>query len=188
MTPLVAIGFALVQGNDKLIRNALKSVLLGFAVALMIGAFIGLLLRIVAPHFAISDQMNDRGSPNLLDLVVALASGVAGAYAMARPNLNSAIPGVAIAAALVPPIATAGLALTMGDLTLSGGALLLFFTNIVAIVLGTAMTFWSIGISTRVGGDRTVQVWPRYWFLGFVIVSFLLAAGMSILNPLEPVP
>lgn len=188
MTPLVAMGFALVQGNERLVRSAMKSLVLGFTVAVAIGAAVGLVIRLVAPHLPISPQMLERGSPNLLDLVVALASGVAGAYAMGRKNLNSAIPGVAIAVALVPPIATAGLALSMNSLTLFGGASLLFLTNIVAIVLGTAMTFWAVGISTRVEGDRPPQVWPRYLFLGFVIISFLLAAIMSVLNPLDPAP
>ncbi|WP_164214175.1 DUF389 domain-containing protein, partial [Stenotrophomonas maltophilia] len=49
------------------------------------------------------------GSGTLLDLGVAFISGVAAAYAVARPNLSGALPGVAIAAALVPPIAAAGL-------------------------------------------------------------------------------
>jgi uncharacterized hydrophobic protein (TIGR00271 family) len=188
MTPLVAMGFALVQGNTRLIRDALKSVVLGFTVALAIGAVLGLMLHVFAPKFAVSSEMLSRGSPNLLDLVVALASGVAGAYAMGRPNLVSALPGVAIAAALVPPIATSGLALTMGDFKLSGGASLLFFTNIVAIVLGTAITFWAVGISTRkVSVERkSEQMWPRYWFIGCVLVSFLLAAGMSYFNPINP--
>ena len=184
MTPLVGMGFALVQGNVKLIRSAFKSVVFGFAVALAIGAVLGLFLRIF--HFDITQQMLYRGEPNFLDLVIALASGVAGAYAMGRPNLVSALPGVAIAAALVPPIATSGLALTMGSPTLAGGASLLFFTNIVAIVLGTAFTFWAVGISTRVGtDDRPVQVWPRVWFFGFVIISFLLALLMSMYNLFE---
>ena len=184
MTPLVGMGFALVQGNVKLIRNAFKSVVFGFAVALAIGAVLGLFLRIF--HFDITQQMLYRGEPNFLDLVIALASGVAGAYAMGRPNLISALPGVAIAAALVPPIATSGLALTMGSPILAGGASLLFFTNIVAIVLGTAITFWAVGISTRVGSeDRPVQAWPRVWFAGFVIVSFLLAILMSMFNLFE---
>ena len=142
MTPLVGMGFALVQGNDKLIRNAMRSVVLGFTVALSIGAFCGLMLTLLSPGVEISPEMYARGAPNLLDLVVALASGVAGAYAMGRPNLISALPGVAIAAALVPPIATAGLALTMGAPGLCGGATLLFLVNIIAIVLGTAITFW----------------------------------------------
>ncbi len=185
MTPLVAMGFALVQGNLKLIRSALRSVSWGFAIALLIGASIGLMLRLFAPGLEISEQMADRGSPNFLDLVVALASGVAAAYAMGRPNLISALPGVAIAAALVPPIATSGLALTMGDLTLAGGASLLFFTNIVAIVLGTAITFWCVGISTRISEGRPAQIWPRYWLIGFVVLSILLTLEMWNFNPLD---
>jgi len=185
MSPLVAIGFALVQGNVKLVRSALKSVVLGFTVALLIGAILGLSMRVFFPGYPISSEMLSRGAPNLLDLIVALASGVAGAYAMGRPNLISALPGVAIAAALVPPIATSGLALTMGDFWLAGGASLLFFTNIVAIVLGTGITFWAVGISTRVSSERP-QNWPRYWFLAFVVVSFLLAAGMTYFNPVVP--
>lgn len=184
MTPLVAMGFALVQGNLKLIRSALRSVAWGFAIALLIGASIGLVLRFFVPGLEISEQMLDRGFPNFLDLVVALASGVAAAYAMGRPNLISALPGVAIAAALVPPIATSGLALTMGDLTLAGGASLLFFTNIVAIVLGTAITFWCVGISTRIMDGRPTQIWPRYWLIAFVVLSILLTLEMWNFNPL----
>ena len=194
MTPLVAIGFSQVQGNEKLIRSALKSVLLGFTVALGIGCLVGLMLHLFAPAVAITSEMYDRGSPNLLDLIVALASGVAAAYAMGRPNLISALPGVAIAAALVPPIATSGLSLAMGDFRLFGGSLLLFATNIVAIILGTAITFWAVGINNRVtkseSGEkvRAPLQWPRYLFLGLVVLSFVLAAEMSIYNPLSGSP
>jgi uncharacterized hydrophobic protein (TIGR00271 family) len=183
MTPLVGIGFALIQGNERLMRTALKAVLLGFAVAFLIAAVLGLLTNFLTT-ITISGEMAARDEPSLLDLLVALFSGVAAAYAMSRPNLLSALPGVAIAAALVPPIATAGMALTMGDSKLGGGALLLFFTNIVAIVLGTAVTFWAVGIDTRLvkaadGTQRQPRVWARYWFLGFVILSVGLAVWME---------
>ena len=183
MTPLVGIGFALIQGNERLMKTALKSVLLGFAVAFLIGATLGLLVSLLTTY-PVSGEMAARDMPGMLDLLVGLFSGVAGAYAMSRPNLLSALPGVAIAAALVPPIATAGMALTMGDATLGGGALLLFFTNIVAIVLGTAVTFWAVGIDTRLvkatdGTQRQPRIWARYWFLGFVILSLALAVWME---------
>ncbi len=189
MTPLVAIGFSLVQGNGKLIRSAMKAVLLGFTVAFTIGATIGLMLFLFTSLQA-TPEMYFRDWPNLLDLIVALASGVAGAYAMGRPNLLSALPGVAIAAALVPPIATSGLALTMGHYALFGGSLLLFATNIIAIILGTAITFWAVGINnreskTQTGEPRLQNLWPRYCFLGLVILSFLLAAEMLFFNPLK---
>ena len=188
MTPLVAIGFALVQGNVKLIRSALRSLVLGFAVAIGIALIFGLILHLLDSSFALTEEMTSRDSPHILDMVVALASGIAAAYAMGRPNLLSALPGVAIAAALVPPITTCGLALAIGQFPLAGGAALLFFTNIVAIVLGTAITFWCVGISTRISNDRPVQLWPRYWFLGFVVISLLLVAEISWINhaPVEP--
>jgi uncharacterized membrane protein len=72
----------------------------------------------------------------------------------------------------------------MGDLTPAGGASLLFFTNIVAIVLGTAITFWSVGISTRIKDGRPAQIWPRYWLIAFVVLSILLTFEMWNFNPL----
>lgn len=188
MTPIVAIGLALVQGNERLLKEGVKSVILGFAVAVLIGFVVG---ACTASEFSISQQMYAREQPNLLDLIVALASGVAAAYAMGRPHLISALPGVAIAAALVPPIATAGLSFPMGDLTLAGGAALLFFTNVIAIVLGTAITFWSVGISTYVGTNseqQRVQAWPRYWFIGFVVISCLLAVEMTYFSDRQADP
>ena len=193
MTPLVGMGFAMVQVNERLMRTAFKAVAMGFAVALAIGATLGLLVNGLT-NLEVTPEMAGRDLPSLIDLFVALFSGVAGAYAMSRANLISALPGVAIAAALVPPIATAGMALTMGDLVLGGGALLLFLTNIVAIVLGTAVTFWAVGINTRMvknadgSNQRPPRMWPRYWLAALVVLSFLLAIGMEILHPLHVVP
>jgi uncharacterized hydrophobic protein (TIGR00271 family) len=189
MTPLVAIGFSLIQGNLKLMRAALRSVVLGFTVALGIGVITGLILWLIASGVGVTPEMNGREAPNLLDLIVALASGLAAAYAMGRPNLLSALPGVAIAAALVPPIATSGLALSLAEYRLFGGALLLFATNIIAIILGTAITFWAVGINDRSASEsqsgRKPVLWPRYCFIALVIVSFVLATEINIHNPIE---
>ena len=175
MTPLAGTGFALVQGNEKLVKSAMKSVILGFAVAYLIAFLTGAL----APVKLVS-EMTSRGNPNLLDLLVALASGVAAAYAMGRPNLLSALPGVAIAAALVPPIATSGIALALPEFRLALGSLLLFLTNIVAIVLGTAITFWAVGVDARSDSKKSEgksnPTWPRLLFAVLVILSVLLAA------------
>ena len=152
---------------------------------------VGLMLHLFSPNVGITPEMFARNTPNFLDLIVALASGVAGAYAMGRAHLVSAIPGVAIAAALVPPIATSGLSLAMGHWELFGGSLLLFATNIIAIILGTAITFWAIGINSRDakkkvdGSQRQALMWPRYVFLGLVIISLILATEMHFYNPVN---
>ena len=170
MTPLVASGLSLVQGNWHLIRVASRTVFGGFLLAYGIGVLLGMVLPGLTP----TDEMLARGSPSAFDLLVALVSGMAAAYAGSRPHLLSALPGVAIAASLIPPIATSGMALAIGDLSLASGALLLFLTNIVAIVLGTAMSLWAVGIR---GGSRDTG--PRRWAIGVSGLLVLTAFGLA---------
>ena len=117
MTPLVGCGLAVVQGNTKLVRGSARSVSLGFLVAFGVALLMGLLI----PFPGLTSEVFARGRPTLLDLGVAFVSGLAAAYAVARPNLSGALPGVAIAAALVPPIAAAGLAFASGAWWVGGG-------------------------------------------------------------------
>lgn len=189
MTPLVGIGFALIQGNLDLIRKARWAVLVGFANAFAIGFVVGLMMWLFGDGNT-SDEMAGRDYPGLVDLFVALASGIAGAYAMSRKDLNGAIPGVAIAAALIPPIATSGMSAAIGNVTLCIGSLLLFLTNVVFIVLGTSVVFWSVGINTRLqkSGDKAQKayLWTRYLFAAFVIMSTILAIALYLFpNPFE---
>jgi uncharacterized hydrophobic protein (TIGR00271 family) len=178
MTPIVGAGLGLAHGNFRLIKSALLTVLRGFATAFVIGLLLGLLMQ---PEM--TSEIEDRGAPNFLDLAVALASGVAAAYAMGRPNLISAIPGVAIAAALVPPLAASGIALALGDFWHSKGALLLFFTNIVAIILGTTTTFWSVGIRPE-KPDKPTARWPLWTFIGLVALTVGLTAVVTLFRDL----
>ena len=141
MTPLLGSGLSLIQGNKVLARKAARTILLGFLTAYFLGVILGLL----TPGLEVTSEMAARGSPRLPDIIIAFLSGMAAVYAMGRPHLVSALPGVAIAAALVPPIATAGLATSLGAISLACGSALLFLTNIVTIVLGGAASWWIIG-------------------------------------------
>lgn len=145
MTPLLGAGLAMVQGNHVLFRDTLFTVLRGFLVAFAIAIFVAIVAGWFLP-VTITGELRARGQPTPLDILVALVGGVAAAYASGRPNLLSALPGVAIAAALVPPIATSGISLWLGDWGLSFRSALLFVTNIVAIILGTAMAFRATGV------------------------------------------
>ena len=147
------------------------------------GTFVTLFGFVSADEVVQIRELQARNNPNLLDLIVALVSGIAGAYAWGRPNLFSALPGVAIAAALVPPIATSGIALSCLSFQLSLGSLLLFLTNIVTIILGCTIVFWAVGIEARKskkskGDSRAERQWPRYFLLVFVLLSLILAAVM----------
>ena len=177
MTPLAGAGLALAQGNFYLLKMSLATVVKGFLTAFMIGVIVGLV-----GCREMSAEMMARTAPGFNDLLIALASGVAAAYAMGRPNLVSALPGVAIAAALVPPLATAGIMFSALELHLSLGAWTLFFTNIVAIVLGTTVTFWAVGIrGEKKSSDQLYPVWPRWLLLVLVVLTLVLTWFMRII-------
>lgn len=85
----------------------------------------------------LTHELVSRTAPTVLDLLVALAAGAAGAYATVRDDASAALPGVAVAVALVPPLAAAGVTLQLGQTGLAKGAILLYAANLVAIVLAS---------------------------------------------------
>ncbi|HFE67633.1 MAG TPA: TIGR00341 family protein [Chloroflexi bacterium] len=145
MNPMMAIAFGISVSNFKLIGAGANTTLRGIIAAIAIAT----LLTIFLPPQPATDQILSRTQPTYLDLLVALFSGAAGAYAMTRVNLAGAIPGVAIAAALVPPLGVVGYGLGTGRLDIAGGALLLFVTNLAAIVLAAALVFLVMGFQPR---------------------------------------
>jgi uncharacterized membrane protein len=98
---------------------------------------------------------------------------VAGAYAIARKEVGAALPGVAIAAALVPPLGSVGIGVALGDVSVALGALLLYTTNLVAIVFGAAIVFLMLGIRPPQRPER--RRWLRQG-LTISIVSLLLVS------------
>jgi uncharacterized hydrophobic protein (TIGR00271 family) len=107
---------------------------------------IGFLVSLVMPDILeLTPSLDARTSPGLLDLGVALAAGAAGAYVAARRTGTDALPGVAIAVALVPPLATVGICLELGRPDDAAGALLLFVTNFAAIVVAACVVFTLFG-------------------------------------------
>ncbi|RME76411.1 MAG: DUF389 domain-containing protein, partial [Planctomycetota bacterium] len=181
MTPMLGAGLALIQGNVVLVRSAARSIGNGFLLALAVGLVFGPLAPLGEP----TAELLARGSPNLFDLLVALLSGVAAAYAYGRPNLMGALAGVAIAAALVPPIATAGITLARGEPAIARGATLLFATNLVAIVLGAAAAFWALGVRASSSPGRR-RLWVRRTLLGLILAALVLSFPLasSLLGPL----
>ena len=176
MTPLLGSGLALVQGNLPLMRTCLRAIVLGFLAALAIGTLMGFL----APLSTLTSELASRGGPNLLDFGVAALSGIAASYCIARPGLSSALAGVAIAAALVPPIATVGISLALQEWSNASGAALLFATNVVAIILASALNFFANGV--RGQGTGNGSLWVRRTVIClFISVSILIVPLTSVL-------
>ncbi len=133
MGPIVGLGFALAVFDLAAMRRSLVSLALGIAVAVGFAAFLSLL----SPLQVVTDEIAARTRPNLFDLVVALLSGLAGTFATLRSR-QGAIVGVAIATAVMPPLATVGFGIATLNGAVAGGAAFLFFTNLMAIALAAA--------------------------------------------------
>jgi uncharacterized hydrophobic protein (TIGR00271 family) len=135
---MMAFAGALVTGRTRWQTISFVQVALG---ALMVVG-IGFVVSWVMPDpLTLTPSLEARTAPGLLDLGVALAAGAAGAYVAARRTGNDALPGVAIAVSLVPPLATVGICLELGRLDDAAGAMLLFLTNFSAIVVVACIVF-----------------------------------------------
>jgi uncharacterized hydrophobic protein (TIGR00271 family) len=159
MGPILGIVLAVALGDHENLIRCTVLVSLGAAAVVAIAWFLGLFVvqDVVA---ATSSQVAGRVSPRLVDLVVALATGAVAAIALAREDISDTLPGVAVAISLVPPLAVVGLTLESGASDEATGALLLFVTNVSAILVAglVVMAFYRVHRLARLdGGHRPVH-------------------------------
>ncbi|MCF6346052.1 MAG: TIGR00341 family protein [Thiomicrorhabdus sp.] len=143
MAPIVSLSMGVLRQNTEFVMTSLKTLVTGIGLAILFGT----LLSLLVPLHTINSEIGARLSPTLLDLGVAIISGIAAAYASARSEIAKSLAGVAIAVALVPPLAVAGIGLGWWDWGVFSGAFLLFITNLAGIVLAAAATFFVMGFS-----------------------------------------
>ena len=139
---IMALAGALVTGRIRWQWITFLQVSLG---AVMVVGLAYLVSLVIPDPLALTPSLEARTSPGLLDLGVALAAGAAGAWVAARRTGTDALPGVAIAVSLVPPLATVGICLELGRLDDAAGALLLFLTNLCAILVVASIVFLLAG-------------------------------------------
>jgi uncharacterized hydrophobic protein (TIGR00271 family) len=139
--PISGVALALVDGEWRLLQSSLGTLLAGVCVVMAIGLTIGFLHR----DIAVTAEILARTSPNIMDLMIALAGGAAGAYATVSPRLNTAFIGVAIATALVPPLCAASILFARGEVDLGFGAVSLSLINMVAIQFAFVVVLWFSG-------------------------------------------
>lgn len=141
MAPIVSLAMGFLRDNSILAKQSLTTLATGVLLAVVVSATMAYLL----PYEKATNEILARLHPSLLDLMVAIVSGIAGAYATAREHVAKSLPGVAIAVALVPPLCVSGIGLGWWNLEVFQGALLLFFTNLVGIILAASFTFLVMG-------------------------------------------
>lgn len=144
MTPILGTSAGIVNMWRGRVGASVALVLAGAGAAIGLAFIIGQWVPIIVP-LGQNSQVISRVSPNLIDMLIALAAGAAGAYANVDDRVSDSIAGVAIAVALVPPLGVVGLTLQAGMFDDSLGALLLFTTNLVSIILAAALVFFLTG-------------------------------------------
>lgn len=180
MSAILAIGLGVVVGDGRLIRLAIVRVLQGAGLAVLLSLFVAWL----DPLAQITPELLARSRPTLLDLGVAVASGLAGGYAVSRKEVQEALAGVAIAVALVPPLSAIGIALALGAWREAAGALLLYLTNMISIIGAGGVIFLLVGFRPRVWSSIRLRVFWR-GLAGIVLLFALILTPLGWLTVRE---
>jgi uncharacterized hydrophobic protein (TIGR00271 family) len=180
MSPIIGLGLGSLIGDEKLLKDAASAIIRGAIIAVIISVLLTW-LNASLPFITLHDlpvEVISRTRPSPIDLLIALAGGLAAAFALAQPSLSAALPGVAIATALMPPLGTIGIGVAMGRWDVAGGALLLFVTNAVTIAFASMLVFWALGFSPgRKDGKRV----PRSLTIS-AIVTLVMLLPLSFLS------
>lgn len=146
MTPIMGVSAAIVNGwSDRMLRSFL-TVVGGVIVAIAVAFIVTVWTPNLVP-LSSNGQILSRTSPTLIDLMIAMAAGAAGAYATVDKRVSSSITGVAIAVALVPPLGVVGVMLQATRYGDALGAFLLFLTNLVSIIAVASVVFLLAGLA-----------------------------------------
>lgn len=174
MAPIISLSMGLVRQDSHLLSSSIKTLLIGLCLSLGFAS----MASFIMPMETVTSEITARLSPSLLDLAVAVISGIAGAYAHARIEAAKSMAGVAIAVALVPPLAVTGIGLGWLDFHVAWGALLLFLTNLAGIVLAASLTFLVLGFAPFTRAKKGLSI----AFIGVALVSVPLVFSFMRLS------
>jgi cell volume regulation protein A len=159
--PVLAAGLALAVGDVYL----LLKLLLKFVLVVALVAILSAVFTYLLPFNTVTAEIAARSRPTILDFLVALFAGIAGAGLFsARKRILHYLPGALIAITLLPPLTVMGLSLGKGfGAEIFRGSALLFTANFFAVILGASMVFAAIGMP-RIGDMEFIRVWKRREF------------------------
>jgi uncharacterized hydrophobic protein (TIGR00271 family) len=172
MTPILAFSLGVIWGDARLLRTSFFSVLKGAALAVAISAVLAYVVPI--SHFSV--EVTSRANPSPFDIMVALGSGALAAYGYANKKVSSALTGIAIAVALMPPLCAIGIGLGKLSLHIAAGAAVLFAINLVSISLAGAVVFWLMRIHPY--SEDTAEVKRRA--LSQIVLSTVLLCLITV--------
>ena len=186
MDPILSLAFGIAIGHRELILKATALIALGIGLVIATSAS---LTQALSVDF-LDEQILSRTSPNLIDMLVAIAAGTVGAFVQSRRSLLNSLAGVAIAVALVPPLCVTGIGINQSSTItarlnqgivpnlqhhVADGSLLLFITNLLGIGIAGVVVF----LIQRYGNPRRCAPYLIGWLLLFGLVCAPLSASLK---------
>ncbi len=175
-TPILGIAFGIVTGHLSLVLRSISWVAVGLVIVVALGWLFAFFIA-DPQSLETNAQILGRTSPHLLDLVAALATGTAGAFAMCRKDLSAVLPGVAISISLVPPLGVVGVCVGQGAWDEAFGALFLFLSNVFALVIAGSIVFTAAGYANDPEASRTAN--RRRAYIVVTVLSLLVALPLA---------
>lgn len=178
MGPIIGMGLALGIQDYALLKRGFKNIVMAVLGSLAASA----IYFLISPQYEGASQLLARTSPSIYDVFVGFFGGAAGILSIACRNKGQVMPGVAIATSLMPPLCTAGYGLATMQMTFFLGALYLFFTNMVFILVATWIGVKMMGFQRAVpplteGAEQQGHPVLIRWVLYAVVAATI---GVSI--------
>jgi uncharacterized membrane protein len=174
----MGIALAVVIGRGARLWRSAALALASTAAVIVVGALLAWILPTLQP-LADNGQVTARTSPSVIDLVAAVATGVAGAYGSVRRDVSDVMPGVAIAISLVPPLAVVGITAADGDWDSALGAFLLFAANVVALLTAGVIVFALCGYGREARAAPGFRRGPAYAVIAMSLLLILVPLGIT---------
>ena len=166
MGPIFTAALAFSLGDLRLAKQALKIIATSILVTVLVAAFFTLLSPLKAP----TQEILSRTRPNIYDLLIAAIAGTAGAFALCtRANYLFVTTGVAVATAVIPPLSVVGFGIGTAHVGIALGGFLLFFTNLVAILISSDVVFHIFRFRPSMVEETRYPVRRRVQILGVVL-------------------
>ena len=171
MTPILGMAAASVMAWPRRLGETTLLVAIASAGAIALAWLVASFMPEGVFTLVLPGELTSRTEPTVLDLGIAIAAGAAGAYVLVHKDAVSALPGVAVAVALVPPLAVVGISLALGNYHDAGGAMILFLTNLAGIVLAAMVVFLLTGFVPEVQMRRgRKQIWLGFTAAGLLVL------------------
>jgi uncharacterized hydrophobic protein (TIGR00341 family) len=176
-TPILGIAWGIVSGHLSLVLRSIMWVCVGLVIVIVLGLVFAVFVA-TPESLETNSQVVGRTSPSLMDLIAALATGFAGGFAMCRKDLSAVLPGVAIAISLVPPLGVVGVCVGQGLWQSALGALILFLSNVFALVIAGSIVFTMAGYARDPESSPSAN--RRRAYTVVAVLSLIIAIPLAL--------